>query len=178
MALARCPFNGWRAILQLLYQKKLSKRKKTFPHPRYSSLHQPAKSPQLLHPSNYCNDLAQLQTAQNGHPHLVDPQPRAAYRNLASMYGHLPLLCRNPNLGLATKARCGKVVNQEGDPGVTSHAPGSAKSVREWTLTLPSELPCWELKSRMDFQIFKVQLQGSKLLALKKSLYHWKIIKA
>jgi hypothetical protein len=30
----------------------------------------------------------------------------------------------------------------------------------------------------MDFQIFKVQLQGSKLLALKKSLYHWKIIKA
>ncbi len=31
------------------------------------------------------------------------------------------------------------------DPGVTSHAPGSAKSVREWTLTLPSELPCWEL---------------------------------
>jgi hypothetical protein len=31
------------------------------------------------------------------------------------------------------------------DPGVTSHAPGSAKSVREWTLTLPNELPCWEL---------------------------------
>jgi hypothetical protein len=27
------------------------------------------------------------------------------------------------------------------DPGVTSHAPGSAKSLREWTLTLPSELP-------------------------------------
>jgi hypothetical protein len=26
-----------------------------------------------------------------------------------------------------------------------SHALGSAKSVREWTLTLPSELPCWEL---------------------------------
>jgi hypothetical protein len=31
------------------------------------------------------------------------------------------------------------------DSGVTSHALGSAKSVREWTLTLPSELPRWEL---------------------------------
>ncbi len=29
----------------------------------------------------------------------------------------------NPSLGLATKARCGKVASQEGDPGVTSHAP-------------------------------------------------------
>ncbi len=32
--------------------------------------------------------------------------------------------CRNPSLGLATKARGCKVVGQEGDPGVTSHAPG------------------------------------------------------
>ncbi len=39
--------------------------------------------------------------------------------------------CRNPNLGLANKARCGKVAGQEGDPGVTSHPPGSATSVRE-----------------------------------------------
>ncbi len=41
-----------------------------------------------------------------------------------------------------------KVTCLEVDPGVTSHAPGSAKSpesVREWTLTLPSELPRWEL---------------------------------
>jgi hypothetical protein len=50
--------------------------------------------------------------------------------------------CRNPNLGLVTKARCGKVAGQEGNPGVTSYAPGSAKSVRKWTLTLSSELPC------------------------------------
>jgi hypothetical protein len=39
--------------------------------------------------------------------------------------------CCNPSLGLVTKARCGKVVNQEGDLGVTSHVPRSAKSVRE-----------------------------------------------
>jgi hypothetical protein len=49
--------------------------------------------------------------------------------------------CRNPSLGLATKARGYKVAGQEGDPEVTSHAPRSAKSVREWTLTLPSVLP-------------------------------------
>jgi hypothetical protein len=39
--------------------------------------------------------------------------------------------CHNPNLGLATKARCGKVASQEGDLRVTSHAPGSARSVGE-----------------------------------------------
>jgi hypothetical protein len=39
-------------------------------------------------------------------------------------------ICRNPNLGLTTKARVWKVTGQEEDPGVTSHAPGSAKSVR------------------------------------------------
>jgi hypothetical protein len=39
--------------------------------------------------------------------------------------------CRNPNLGLATKARCDKVAGQEGDLRVTPHAHGSAKSVRE-----------------------------------------------
>jgi hypothetical protein len=37
----------------------------------------------------------------------------------------------NPSLGLATKARGCKVAGQKKDPGITSHAPGSAKSVRE-----------------------------------------------
>jgi hypothetical protein len=51
---------------------------------------------------------------------------------MAMMANHFfPKNCHNLNLGLATKARCGKVVGQEGDPGVTSHAPGSAKSVKE-----------------------------------------------
>jgi hypothetical protein len=39
--------------------------------------------------------------------------------------------CWNPNLRLATKANACKVANQEGGPGITSHAPESAKSVRE-----------------------------------------------
>jgi hypothetical protein len=38
--------------------------------------------------------------------------------------------CRNPNLGLVTKARGCKGAGQERDLRVTSHTPGSAKSVR------------------------------------------------
>jgi hypothetical protein len=44
---------------------------------------------------------------------------------------HHDTTCRNLNLGLATEARCCKVVGQEKDMGLTSHAPRSAKSVRE-----------------------------------------------
>jgi hypothetical protein len=76
--------------------------------------------------------------------------------------------CFNPSLGLATKVRAYKVVGQEGSPGVASHDHGSARSVREWTLTLPSELPLWELESQMDPQIFKAWLQGSKPISFKK----------
>jgi hypothetical protein len=39
--------------------------------------------------------------------------------------------CCNLSLGLTTKARGCKVAGQERDLGVTSHAPESAKSVRE-----------------------------------------------
>jgi hypothetical protein len=70
------------------------------------------------------------------------------------------------------------VAGQEGDPGVTWYAPGSAKNVRDWTFTLPSELPCWELKSQMDSRIFRTRFQGSKPIALKSFLYHWKAIGA
>jgi hypothetical protein len=49
--------------------------------------------------------------------------------------------CHNPSLRFVTKARGSKVAGQEGDLGVTPHAPKSAKSVRELTFSLPSELP-------------------------------------
>jgi hypothetical protein len=55
--------------------------------------------------------------------------------------------CHNPNLGLVTKARACKGVGQEGNPRVTSHAPGSVGECEESTFTLPSEFPFWELKS-------------------------------
>jgi hypothetical protein len=44
--------------------------------------------------------------------------------------------------------------------GVTSHAPGSAKSVREWTFTLPSEFPCWELESQMESESSEHDYRG------------------
>jgi len=44
--------------------------------------------------------------------------------------------CCNPSLGLVTKARACKVVGQE-----------RKESVREWTLTVPRDLPPWELES-------------------------------
>ncbi len=82
--------------------------------------------------------------------------------------------CCNPSLELVTKTKGCKVAGQVGNLGVTSHVPGNAKSVRESTFTLPSELPCWELESQMDFQNFKEQFQGSKFNGLWRSLYRWK----
>jgi hypothetical protein len=38
---------------------------------------------------------------------------------------YLEQYCHNPNLGLATKERVGKVAGQERSPGVTPHAPES-----------------------------------------------------
>ncbi len=64
-------------------------------------------------------------------------------------------LCCNLSFGLATKARGCKVAGEKGSPGVTSHVLGSAKNVREWTLTLPSELPFWELESQWISKLSK-----------------------
>jgi hypothetical protein len=84
--------------------------------------------------------------------------------------------CRNSSLGLVTKARACKGACQKWNLGVTFHVPGRLKvweSVkieplhRKWTLTLGVGI-------LMDFQIFKKQLQGSKLIRLRSFLNHWK----
>jgi hypothetical protein len=75
-----------------------------------------------------------------------------------------------------------EVAGLEVDPGVTSHAPESVKSpesVREWTLTLPSELPCWELvrvgvpkglpKLQRAFWGVKTQHLGALFISMKSS---------
>ncbi len=54
--------------------------------------------------------------------------------------------CHNPSLGLTTKARACKIAGQEGSLRVM-HAPRSVGKC-EGTLTLPKELPLWELESR------------------------------
>jgi hypothetical protein len=43
-------------------------------------------------------------------------------------------------------------------------------------LHTPNWIPTLGIGVPMDFQIFKKQLQGSKLIELKSSLYHWKAL--
>jgi len=45
--------------------------------------------------------------------------------------------------------------------------PGVQENVREWTFTLPNELPFWGVGVPVDSQIFKERLQGSKPIWLK-----------
>jgi hypothetical protein len=86
--------------------------------------------------------------------------------NSKCQWGHWPLLLVRESVatlafGLRLRQGGWEVAGLEIDPRVTSHALGSAKSaksVREWTLTLPSELPCWELvKVRVPKGLPKLQ---------------------
>jgi hypothetical protein len=82
--------------------------------------------------------------------------------------------CRNPSLGLVTKARVCKVASQEGSSGLTSSAPGSAKECEGMNPHTPKRTPILGVGVLIDFQIFRGQLQGSKPIGLKSSLHHWK----
>jgi len=66
-------------------------------------------------------------------------------------------MCRNPNLGLATKVKACKVAGQEGSPGVK-------ESVKEWTFTLPNEFPLRELESRWTPECSKSDCKGQNLM--------------
>jgi len=50
------------------------------------------------------------------------------------------------------------------NPGVTFHAPGSARKLREWTPTLPSEFPLWELESQWILESSKGNCKGQNWL--------------
>jgi hypothetical protein len=77
-----------------------------------------------------------------------------------------------------TKARACKVASQEESPGVTSHAPRSAKECEGMNPHTPKWTPILGVGIPMDSWIFIGQLQGSKPIGLKISLYHWKDIKS
>jgi len=47
------------------------------------------------------------------------------------------IICRNPNLGLVTKAKAYEGVGQEGSLGVTFHAPNSARECEGMNLHTP-----------------------------------------
>ncbi len=98
--------------------------------------------------------------------------------------------CRNPNFGLATKAKglqgCGpkgspgiKTKRLQGceprrSPGVTSHIPGSVRKCEGVNPHTPKTTPTLGDGIMVDSQNFREQLQGSKLNILLHSLYHWK----
>jgi len=83
-------------------------------------------------------------------------------------------LCRNPSLGLATKAKTCKGAGQTGSPWVTSHAPESVRKCDGMNPHTPKWTPTLGVGVPMDSWIFRERLQGSKPIGLKNSLYHWK----
>jgi len=63
--------------------------------------------------------------------------------------------------------------------GVTSHTPGSVRSVRECegvNTHTPKATPTLGDGVPVDSQNFREKLQGSKLNGLWRSLYHWKAL--
>jgi hypothetical protein len=84
--------------------------------------------------------------------------------------------CRNPSLGLVTKARACKSASQEGSPRVTFPIPGSAKECEGMNLHNPKGTSTLGVGVSMDSQIFRERLQGSKLIGLRCYLYHWKAL--
>jgi hypothetical protein len=67
-----------------------------------------------------------------------------------NLKGHI---CHNPSFGLMTKVRACKVAGQEGNLIVK-------ESVKEWTLTLPKEVPLWELESQWILECSKSDCKG------------------
>jgi hypothetical protein len=68
--------------------------------------------------------------------------------------------CHNPSLSLVTKARVYKGADQEGSPGVTSHAPMNVGKCEGMNPTLPNELPLWELESQWTLESSKNNFKG------------------
>jgi hypothetical protein len=84
--------------------------------------------------------------------------------------------CCNSSLGFATKARACKSAGQERSPRVTFHAPMSAKEHEGMNPYTPKGTPILGVGVPVDFRIFRERLQESKLIGLKPSLYHWKVL--
>ncbi len=63
--------------------------------------------------------------------------------------------CRNPNLGLATKARASKNAGQEGGPRDTSYTPRNARKCERMNPHTPKATPTWGVIVSMDSRIFR-----------------------
>ncbi len=84
--------------------------------------------------------------------------------------------CRNPSFGLATKAKVCKVAGQEGSLGITPHVPRSVRKCEGMNPHTSKGVSTLGVRVSVDSQVFREQLQRSKLNGLKNSLYHWKVL--
>jgi len=85
--------------------------------------------------------------------------------------------CHNFNFGITTKARACKGVGQDRNLGITFHALESVRECEGMNPHTPKWTPTLGVGVLMDSQIFREQLQGSKFIGLKSSLYHWKTLR-
>jgi hypothetical protein len=74
------------------------------------------------------------------------------------------LLCHYLSLGLVIKVRAWKDAGQKCDLGITFTLSKVWRSAREWTHTLPNELPLWELDSWWTPEFLESYLIGQKTL--------------
>ncbi len=72
------------------------------------------------------------------------------------------IICCNPSLGLATKARACKVASQE-------RKPGSERKCEGMNPHIPRELPPWELESRCTVECLENDCKGQNSM-------DWKVI--
>jgi hypothetical protein len=72
--------------------------------------------------------------------------------------------CRNLNLGLMTKARACEGACEVWRLGVTFHVPRSVQKCEGMNLTLPSELPFWELESQWSPESSESDCRGQNRL--------------
>ncbi len=70
--------------------------------------------------------------------------------------------CHNPSLGLTTKARVCKGAGQDWAQESHFMLPEVQKSVKEWTFTLPSELPFWDTTTTGGYFVIQISSQTTK----------------
>jgi hypothetical protein len=73
-------------------------------------------------------------------------------------------MCRNPSLGLVTKARAYKSAGQEGSSGVTFHAPRSVKKCEGMNPHTPKGTPTLGVGVLMDSWILESNCKGQNSL--------------
>jgi hypothetical protein len=84
--------------------------------------------------------------------------------------------CHNLNLEFVTKVRAYKGASQKWSPRVAFNAPKSIGGCEGMNPHTPKWAPTLGVRIPMDFQIFREWMKGSKLIGLKNSLYHWKVL--